>query len=242
MKLYNIVLPFANAILSGGWKSVPGFFAFLSAILTFLVAVIKLAGIEGQPAYLAAAVSLAVAPFLLVYVLHLARWNLIAWGLWSEIDWFAHRKPKALIAVGPGGALIAAMVAKFLNKLSREEPLIFVANRNYQHDGPSTDREVHCNFDLPEALVKSDDTIMVVTSEVHTGTTLKLLRKTLSDKYDHEFEYFSFIFSPRSEFAVTKYIIRSTERAILPWPDEPSKDHRPELYEAPRAARKSDIR
>jgi len=221
MSSHNKVLTFANSILSGGRKSILAFFTLLSTVLTLALASLKLAGVEGRPAYLAVAISLCVASFILFFVLRSLSLSLIAWGLWSEIDWFAIRQPKALIAVGPGGAVIAGLIAKLLNRSRKEEPLVIVANRKSRHDGPAEGREVHC--ELPEALAKSQDNVIIVTSEVQTGRTLTELRDILLAKYGREFETFSLIVSPQSGYHVSKFIILSYDRGLLPWPDDPSR-------------------
>ncbi len=231
MSFHKVALPFANLILSGGWRSIPAFFAFLTFISSLAVAFLKLAGIDGQPAFVIVIVVLATTPFALYLILRSLRWNLITWGLRSELEWFVQRRPKALIGVGPGGALMAGIIAKYLNQRRKEEPLLFVVNRSYRHDGPATDREVHCDFTFPNGMLEeSKGHILVVTSEVHSGRTLIELRNVLSQRYGHEFETFAFIANPRAEYHVTRHVIGSDERGILPWPDEPTRGHLSESH------------
>jgi hypoxanthine phosphoribosyltransferase len=222
LHFHSFILSTANSVLSGGREAAQTCAAMFAGAFTLSAAVLGVLGVQGQTLYFTIVILAILVPLAIVGLCYQLRWNLIAWALWRERFWFLNARPELLIAVGPGGAIIAGMVAKILNRSSNLEPAIVVANRKYYEAGDVMDREVH--FELPKSLSLDRMNIVVVTSEVHSGRTLVKLGEICRRKYRHEkLRTFSILWNPKSDYRVTRYIIRSDARGILPWPDDPRR-------------------
>lgn len=195
------------------------------ALSTFgvLTGVIGVAGVVGSPAVLAllVAASLALAGSLLL--VRLVRWNLVSVGIRGDLDWIISHNPSLIIGVGPGGAIIAGMIAKQLAIRVKREPPVFVIDRVFRKAGRALSVQVSKTGQINVDLIGQAGRVLLVTSEVHSGNTMRLVSQEL-DEAGVTHDTFSFLVSPHSSFAVDRHILRSDHRGILPWPDAPARE------------------
>jgi hypoxanthine phosphoribosyltransferase len=95
-------------------------------------------------------------------------------------------EPTILVGIGPGGAIIAGMIAKQLGKRIKKEPQVLVIDRLFRREGRFLSVEVG------KADLSPGQKIILVTPEVHSGNIIKLV----SGKLDNDgivHEAFSFL-------------------------------------------------
>lgn len=179
------------------------------------------AGVQGSWTVLAVTVLASVALASSLFLLRLFRWELIWKGLGGQLPWIG--RPDVVVGIGPGGAVIAGMIAKRLVGYAQCEPIVVVADRTFKNAGNRLVVEIG-EVALPPASEGAQQReILVVGSEVHSGGTMAEVCRRLDDAgIDHR--TFSFLVSPNSNFKVDNYVLRSDSRGIIPWPDAPERE------------------
>jgi hypothetical protein len=154
------------------------------------------------------------------------RWNLVSAGIGLELDWIKAQNPALVIGVGPGGAIIAGMIAKKLAQELRREPLVFVVDRVFKTAGRSLGVELgrtgRIDVNFPRM---GGERVLVATSEVHGGNTMTLICQELDEAgLIDQYATFAFVSSPHSRFKVDRCVLVSDNRGLLPWPDSPARE------------------
>jgi hypothetical protein len=176
----NPILEIANRVFSRG-EALAFLLTFVPAILGFVSVVTGLAGVQGSLVVLLWSVGITVLLAGSVFLLRLVRWNLISWGIDSALDWVVRLDPSLLVGIGPGGAIIAGMMAKRLARRVGREPTIFVIDRVFSTDGRALVVRLRETGSLNIGLVGNAGRVLLVTSEVHTGNTIRLVSKELEE-------------------------------------------------------------
>ncbi len=214
-----------NHLFSGGLATASSAFVITASVFGVLWGLASAAGVEGGPTTVIITLLLSVLPTIAVLGLRPVRWTLLAWLLQTNIDRLVQFGPDLVIGLGPGGAIIAGMIAKMLAAKRGEEPLVYVVNRTFKWEGKRLD------VSLVEALPGATSVtgaitgkrVLLVTPEVHTGGTIKKASEYLSQLgIDHR--TFCLIRSPSSVFAVDISVLDSDKRGLLPWHDAPQRD------------------
>jgi FlaA1/EpsC-like NDP-sugar epimerase len=140
----------------------------------------------------------------LFLILRGVRWNLIAWGIRREMDWFSKRRPKVLIGIGPGGAILAGIVAKTINERMGYEPSVVVANRTNLSRQAVSQVKVTFYVSLETFSHRDLESSVIITPEVHSGETLREVCRILKKKNNIEPETFTITSSPNGLHPVPK--------------------------------------
>ncbi|MHB1095580.1 MAG: hypothetical protein ACYC3F_05355 [Gemmatimonadaceae bacterium] len=164
---------------------------------------------------------------LFVLLLRPLRWHLVYRSLRDEVGWFRHNDARILVGVGPGGAIIAGMIAKLMAEVDGKEPAIDVVDRVYSVDEYS---QVQVSVKNAESRLNADHGrvgVIIVTSEIHGGGTIIKVCDALR-QHNIEAPVFSFLWSTQSsrlpKHGVDRFVIRADQRGLLPWPDAPAKE------------------
>jgi len=167
---------------------------------------------------------------LVVFVFRPLRWHLIYGALKGELRWFKEKKARILVGVGPGGAIVAGMVAKLMGEQDGAEPEIVVIDRVYSMEEFGEIR-VSVETAVERLKLKAGDVgVVVVTSEVHSGDTIKEVCKNLRALAIEGLmnpPVFAFLWSTRPSRkpeSIDRFVLRTDQRGILPWPDAPLKE------------------
>lgn len=182
-------------------------------------------GVQGSWRRFIGEVGLSLALPLGVMLLGPLRWHMIYRSLRSEIKWFRRKEARILVGVGPGGAILAGMVAKLMAELDGREPEIIVIDRVYE---VTEYNEIRVSAQrAAERLDRGLVGVVVVTPEIHGGQTVIAVGNELR-KVGIEAPVFSYLWSAKSarmpRHDVDHFVLRTNERGILPWPDAPSKE------------------
>ena len=105
----------------------------------------------------------------------------------------------------------------------KREPPVFVIDRVFRKAGRALSVQVSKTGQINVDLIGQAGRVLLVTSEVHSGNTMRLVSQEL-DEAGVTHDTFSFLVSPHSSFAVDRHILRSDHRGILPWPDAPARE------------------
>jgi pyrimidine operon attenuation protein/uracil phosphoribosyltransferase len=133
-------------------------------------------------------------------------------------------QPGVLVGIGPGGALIAAMIAKQLIDEEDYEPFVTTIDRVFERKGAYLDVQVGEIRNLTTEMDALSKPILVVASEVHTGNTVqKVSAKLGAAGIDHR--TFAFLASPSSCYKLDYCVLSTNERSILPWRDSPTRSY-----------------
>ncbi|MEQ1945647.1 MAG: hypothetical protein ABL995_00555 [Bryobacteraceae bacterium] len=208
--------------------------AWFTVILGITGAVWSIAGTfeipKTTPMYLARATAIVVLSAS-VLLLRFFRWSLISWGIRHDLEWFRKKKPYLLVGIGPGGAIVAGMIAKHLADSMDHEPFVFVINRKFSVDDSHTESVAALSSDSHEIRELDEwarsanpgGSVVLVASETKTGDTLTLVRKQLPKLSGPVVEYV-FLFRPIGHLQeVGHCTIKSLHRGILPWMDSPDR-------------------
>jgi hypoxanthine phosphoribosyltransferase len=222
---HNFVLSLANNLIAfHGTPSLLAFSGLVFSAFTLLTAITSTAAIAGSPTLLGQLLLLSVAIAISLSLLcRVLRWNLIAWGVRGHLKPIAFMQPQLLIGIGPGGAIIAAIIAKQLIDAVNYEPLVTIVDRVFKRDGAFLDVQV---TDITKLQLEVGDTgkpVLLVTSEVHSGNTLKKVGTQLTSA-GIKHQVFAFVASPHSCYRVDHCVLASETRGILPWRDAPARD------------------
>ena len=221
----HLILFLTNSVIAlHGTSSLLVFGGLVVSVFGILATVTATAGITSSPGLLGRLILLSLAIAITVsFVCRLLRWNLIAWGIHRHLKPIATMRPGVLIGIGPGGALIAAMIAKQLIDMAGYEPFVSIVDRVFKREGAFLDVQVGEIGKLTVEVGARDRPILLVTSEVHTGNTLQKVSTQLKAAgIDHR--SFAFLASPLSCYRLDHCVLASDVRSILPWRDSPTRD------------------
>lgn len=220
------LLQFINSVACHASVAWMALLAMAIALMGILSSLLSTAGIAGPKALIATlAVSIAF-PLGLRFLLLPYRWALIYRCLEDELPWFRTLRDPVLIGIGPGGAIIAGMVAKLLGHGHEKEPVICVLDRVYE------------NTEYGEIVVSVREStrlnkvglapqVLVLVPEIHTGTTMNAVCKRLEEE-GFQYAIYSITWSPKStrppRHQKDRFLFCTDDRGCLPWPDAPAKE------------------
>lgn len=220
-------LSFLNSILSakGGWTTWAAYVSACASLFLLLQALLTAAGVVGS--YKTVLLEI-VACMLLVgslFFLRLFRWNILHWALRKNVQKFLHYDPSVIVGVGPGGAILAGMIAKIIAQHTTKEPAVFVVDRVYKNEGRTMSVQLgknSCiNFEF-NSVDPKDKRVLIVTPEIHSGNTIK----TVCEEFEHaglDHKVFALTWSVDATATPDMYLVRSNERGLIPWPDTPER-------------------
>ena len=153
------------------------------------------------------------------------RWHFLYEALRAQLPWFRQHNAQVLVGVGPGGAIIAGMLAKLLGDTDHREPTIIALDRAYEMGEYG-----EINVSLRKAVTLNTAGIppgvVVVAPEIHSGSTIKAVAANLN-QLGISFRVFAVVWSQKSSRPPQpgdRCLLAVDERAILPWPDAPAKE------------------
>lgn len=222
-KIENSVLFLVSSLLS--LKTIGSILAFGALVLAsfgVLWTAFEAAGSSGGPAVFFLVLLLSLVTSSLIPLLRLFRWNLIYWAIGSNIEPIIRFDPSVVIGLGYGGGILAGIICKRITERTRKEPMYYVIDRTIGQDRKR--RYVNIG-DISEATAReikeTHANVLLVTGEVHTGTTLAMASDYL-DSLEIAHKTFALLVSPRPEIAVDFYVVRTYSRSLLPWPHAPA--------------------
>jgi hypoxanthine phosphoribosyltransferase len=169
-----------------------------------------------------------------IYVLFLLaplRWSILTSLLRSNLKRISKTSPDLIIGIGPGGAIIAGILAKLYVDNEEDEPYTLVINRDFEqehhHIGAKLSRMT--SYDLKN--INRMKNILLVTSEVNSGKAITLAHESIRQRINSKnlkkgrvsLRTFSLIASPKSAFKTDYSLLVSDKRGLLPWKDSPKR-------------------
>lgn len=209
-----------NSLYGGGAASLGGAFALLASLMgTTWKAATALGASPGMNT-VTFVVIFAVVVTLTVALIKPARWMLLEKVLSHSVDRLLPQPPDLLVGIGPGGAIIAGILAKQLSDRRGQEPLVGVINRQFKWEGKDLlvlVQTASSAIDQPAQL-----RILLVTPEVHTGNTIKAASAYLTNQ-NIKHDTYSLITSPTAATQIKHSVLVSDRRGLLPWSDAPGR-------------------
>ncbi len=191
--------------------------------------VLQTCGVDGSIAVFSSLVGIATAlTFILIVLSRLFRWQLIVFAIRADIAWLSNlqkKRDQVIIGVGPGGAIIAGIISKEIGASTGHEPTLIVFDRVFQRNGPAIGVSLGTVKPADLSIDLSNIEILLATSEIHSGNTMKVVFEELkaAGASEDSIRTFSFVFDDKSTFKCDRYVVCSSTRDVLPWLDDPKR-------------------
>lgn len=212
------LLNFVNRLFN--WECLPAWGFIVAAITVFQLVggALQLAGVTGFFPLLWT-LGGAIFAALVVSALYFFRWTILVLAIREHLD----QLPPANVIVGvsKGGAIVGAVLARLIAERHNKEPKLIILDRQFVLSGKWMNDVFVSN--LRDAIDGQHGTVLLVASEVHSGTTMKEASERLIAAGVTNFQSFAVITSPTSRFQIDHSILTSNSRKVLPWPESPMR-------------------
>jgi hypothetical protein len=132
---------------------------------------------------------------------------------------------QVIIGVGPGGAIVAGIIAKEIGLHTGREPTLIVFDRVFHCDGPTIGVSLGAVRVSGMSIDLSSINILLATSEINSGNTMSVVHKELigAGASPESIRTFAFVINDKSIFSCDRHVVCSSGRDILPWLDDPKR-------------------